>query len=193
MNKNKKILIAFYILSIVFSGFVAALEPMEELDLSSITAQGGVYLSGDLTINAQGGPLNVSGPSAWLTNCSTGNSSDANKSCGARIAISTEAGSNSGFLVLDDIKGRFSFEGMTLKTRHIDSGFGGDGASFNNDVLEVGLPNEVRYENVSFTLAHSNTARPSDAVFQQSDIMNVRIDGDVSMRGNLLLFPTGNP
>ena len=64
---------------------------------------------------------------------------------------------------------------------------------FNNDVLEIGLPNTVSYSNVSFTLANSNEARPTDAGFMQTDILNVKIDGDVTLRGNLLLFPTGNP
>ncbi len=91
------------------------------------------------------------------------------------------------------------FEGMTLKTRTIDSGFdnegagSSDGASFNSDVLEIGLPNTVSYSNVSYTLANSNEARPTDSGFQQTDILNVKIDGNVALRGNLLLFPTGNP
>jgi len=88
---------------------------------------------------------------------------------------------------------------MTLKTRTISSGFDddgsgvSDGATFNGDVLEIGLPNTIKYTNVSYTLANSSTARPTDAGFHQTDIFNVRIDGDISLQGNLLLFPTGNP
>jgi hypothetical protein len=82
---------------------------------------------------------------------------------------------------------------MTLKTRSINNGFGGDGVLFDSDVLEIGLPNTVSYSNVSFTLANSSEARPTDVGFNQTDILNVKIDGDVSLRGNLLLFPTGNP
>ncbi|NRA24631.1 MAG: hypothetical protein HRU08_09175, partial [Oleispira sp.] len=87
----------------------------------------------------------------------------------------------------------FSFEGITLKTRTIDSGFDGDGTSFNNDVLEIGLPNTIKFSNISFILASSSHARPTGSGFHQTDIFNVNIDGDVSLRGNLLLFPTGNP
>jgi len=96
-------------------------------------------------------------------------------------------------LVLDNIRGRFSFEGITLRTRTIDSGFNGDGASFNEDVLEIGLPNTVTYSDVTFTVANSSEARPTDTGFQQTDIFSAKIDGDVILRGNLLLFPTGTP
>lgn len=171
-----------------------SLEPLDENGLKNITGQGGVYLSGDITINDTGGPLNnttdASNPAIWQKTCST---SSTDKRCGARIAVNAGDGASSGWLVLDNIRGRFSFEGITLKTRTIDSGFDGDGTSFNNDVLEIGLPNTIKYSNVSFTLANSSHARPTDSGFNQTDIFNVNIDGDVSLRGNLLLFPTGNP
>lgn len=174
--------------------YVFALEPLAEEELQQVLGQGGVYLSGDITINENGGPLNdaadSSTPAVWQANC-TGASS--NKRCGARIAVNAGDGANTGWLVLDNIRGRFSFEGMTLKTRAIDSGFEGDGVMFNNDVLEIGLPNTVNYSQVSYTLANSSKARPTDVGFQQTDIFNVSVDGDVSLRGNLLLFPTGNP
>lgn len=180
---------------LLFSTLVIALpassmEPIAEDDLGAITAQGGVYLTGDITINDQGGPLNVDGPSQWQRNCTP---SSTDRRCGARLAVNSGDGANRGWLVLDNIRGRFSFEGITLKTRRIDSGFNGDGASFNNDVLEVGLPNTVTYSDVTFTVANSNQARPTDAGFQQTDIFSARIDGDITLRGNLLLFPTGTP
>lgn len=171
-----------------------ALEPLAEEEMQQVLGQGGVYLSGDITINENGGPLNdladSSNPAIWQKNC-TGVST--HKRCGARIAVNAGNGANSGWLVLDNIRGRFSFEGMTLKTRKIDTGFGGDGALFNNNVLEIGLPNTVSYGDVSYTLANSSQARPTDTGFNQTDILNVNLDGDVSLRGNLLLFPTGNP
>lgn len=174
-----------------------SLEPLDEKSLKDITGQGGVYLSGDITINDTGGPLNntqdASNPAIWQKTCL---SSSTDQRCGARIAVNAGDGASSGWLVLDNIRGRFSFEGMTLKTRTIDasdSSFNGDGASFNNDVLEIGLPNTVKYSNVSYTIANSNQARPTDSGFNQTDIFSVKIDGDVSLRGNLLLFPTGNP
>lgn len=182
------------ILSLVSASNTFSMEPLAEEDLKEILGQSGVYLSGDITINEIGGPLNdstdVSNPAVWQESCVV---TSTNKRCGARIAVNTGDGTNSGWLVLDNIRGRFSFEGMTLKTRSINNGFGGDGVLFDNDVLEIGLPNTVSYSNVSYTLATSSEARPTDAGFNQTDILNVKIDGDVSLRGNLLLFPTGNP
>lgn len=187
----KKIMI---ILCFMPTSYVFALEPLAEDELQQVLGQGGVYLSGDITINENGGPLNdasdASTPAIWQANCS---GASTNKRCGARIAVNAGDGANSGWLVLDNIRGRFSFEGMTLKTRTINDGFAGDGALFNNDVLEIGLPNKVSYGDVSYTLANSSTARPTDVGFNQTDILNVKVDGDVTMRGNLLLFPTGTP
>lgn len=193
------------ILALIYLPSVIALEPLAEEELQQVLGRGGVYLSGDITINEAGGPLNdsmdASNPAIWQANCTTVST---NERCGARIAVNTGDGANSGWLVLDNIRGRFSFEGMTLKTRTINSGFdnGGsptdldyvsDGASFNGDVLEIGLPNTIKYSNVSFTLANSSKARPTDIGFSQTDILSVKIDGDVTLRGNLLIFPTGNP
>jgi hypothetical protein len=190
-------------LSVLYLPYVKALEPLAEEELQQVLGQGGVYLSGDITINETGGPLNTlsdsSNPAIWQDAC---NAVSTNKRCGARIAVNAGDGANSGWLVLDNIRGRFSFEGLTLKTRSIDSGLNGDGVLFNNDVLEIGLPNTVSYSNVSFTLANSNFARPTDSglnllgesvSFKQTDILNIKVDGDVTLRGNLLLFPTGNP
>ena len=184
----KKLLILF------LGGFCSAaysLEPMTAEDMGQVTWQGGVYLSGDLTINENGGPLNADGPSAngysWQTNCS----SSTDKRCGARIALNT--GTGRGWFVLDNIKGRFSFEGLTLRTRKIDSGFNGDGATFNGDVFEIGLPNTLDFEDTSFTIANSNTPRPTDSGFRQTDILTVETNGQANLQGNLLIFPTGNP
>lgn len=194
----KKIII--FTLSVLYLAHAVALEPLGEKELQQVLGQGGVYLSGDITINETGGPLNKladsSNPSEWQDSCIL---SSTNKRCGARLAVNAGDGANSGWLVLDNIRGRFSFEGMTLKTRTISSGFNdngsgsSDGAIFNGDVLEIGLPNTVSYSNVSYTLANSSKARPTDVGFSQTDILNVKIDGDISLRGNLLLFPTGNP
>jgi hypothetical protein len=194
----KKIIIN--VLALIYFPSALALEPLAEEELKNILGQGGVYLTGDITINETGGPLNntndSSNPAIWQQNCTTAST---DKRCGARIAVNAGDGANSGWLVLDNIRGRFSFEGMTLKTRTINSGFDddgsgvSDGANFNGDVLEIGLPNTIKYTNVSYTLANSNQARPTDAGFNQTDIFNVKIDGDITLRGNLLLFPTGNP
>jgi len=209
-------------LSALYLPCLMALEPLDEEELQQVLGQGGVYLSGDITINEAGGPLNIetdpSNPGVWKDSCI---STSTNTRCGARIAVNAGDGDSSGWLVLDNIRGRFSFEGMTLATRTINSGFDNnfdstntdhdpndaeytkDGVAFNRDVLEIGLPYTIKYSNVSFTLANSNFARPTDkevnsqgqviAEFAQTDILSVKIDGDVSLRGNLLLFPTGNP
>ncbi|WP_420589353.1 hypothetical protein [Bacterioplanoides sp.] len=168
---------------------LVALEPLSGDELGNVTAQGGVYLTGDLTINENGGPLNVDGPSIWQKSCSP-TSSDAR--CGARLALNggDESG---GWLVLDNIRGRFSFEGLTLRTRKINSGFNGDGAAFNEDVLELGLPNRIEFEELKFTVANSNAARPTESGFQQSNIFTVNVNGFSNQQGNLLLFPTGAP
>lgn len=185
MKRTIIILLSFLSVSAI------AMEPMSADDMGMVTGQGGVYLSGDLTINENGGPLNVDGPSAWQASCDT---ASADAVCGARIAVNTgdNAGS-SGWFVLDNIRGRFSFEGLTLKTRTIDSGFEGDGAAFNSDVLEVGLPNSLEYESVSLTVANSSSARPTDANFQQTDIFTLNINGQANLQGNLLVYPTGTP
>ncbi|WP_190294849.1 hypothetical protein [Marinobacter sp. R17] len=160
----------------------ADLNRLDDSTLSDISGQGGIYLSGDISINEDGGPIQ---------NTYFGSCSDASKRCGARLAYQLKEGG--GWMVLDDIRGKFSFEGLTLRVRKIDSGFGGDGALFNRDVLEIGLPNIVRYDSVTFKLATSSTARPTDPGFQQTDIFSVEMQGDVVLEGNLLVFPTGNP
>ncbi len=184
------------VLSLFYLQAVLALEPLGENEMDQILGLGGVYLSGDLTINDVGGPLNESGAEpgdAWQQDCAA----STNERCGARIAVRTN--NTSGWIVLDNLRGRFSFEGLTLKTRLIDSGFdndgasSSDGASFDRDVFEIGLPNTMNFSNVSYTLANSNKARPTEVGFKQTDIFNVKIDGNVSLSGNLLLFPTGNP
>ncbi|WP_225692023.1 hypothetical protein [Thalassolituus sp. ST750PaO-4] len=186
--KNGVVLVSILFASIQTYG----LEPLSAEDLSAVSGQGGVYLSGDITINENGGPLNVDGPSAhgysWQISCTTAST---DKRCGGRIAVNSGAGG--GWLVLDNIRGRFSFEGLTLRTRKIDSGFGGDGAAFNSDVFEIGLPNKLNYEKASYTIANSNSARPTDAGFMQTDIMTVNINGEAKLQGNLLIFPTGAP
>ena len=77
-----------------------------------------------------------------------------------------------------------------MKIRDIDSGFGGDGALFNREVLEIGLPGTIRFDDFQFTLAGSATERPSDPGFQQLDLYGVEMSGEATLKGNLLVFPT---
>lgn len=160
----------------------AELAHLDDEVLSGVSGQGGIYLSGDVTINEMGGPIQ---------NSYFGACDEPGKKCGARLAYRLKQ--DGGWFVLDDIRGSFAFEGLTLRVRHIDSGFGGDGALFNRDVVELGLPNVVRYQDVQFKLAASSTARPTDPGFQQTDLLSIEMQGDVTLEGNLLVFPTGNP
>lgn len=161
---------------------LAQLKKMNDADMSNVAAQGGIYLSGDITLNQDGGPIQ----NAYFGSCS-----DSTKHCGARIAV--QMSQNGGWLVLDDLRGKFSFQGLTIRTRKISDGFGGDGALFNRDVLEIGLPNVVQFDNVSMNIATSSTSRPTDTGFQQTDLFSVQMQGKVTMQGNLLVFPDGNP
>lgn len=160
----------------------AEMARLDDGDLSDVSGQGGIYLSGDVSINEDGGPLQ----NAYFGACS-----DDTKSCGARLAFRVKE--DGGWMVLDDFRGKFAFEGLTLRVTEVNSGFGGDGALFNREVLEIGLPGTVRFQDVRFTLAGSSTARPTDTGFQQTDIISVEMQGEVLMEGNLLVFPTGNP
>jgi len=157
-----------------------ALDPLTDGELNKVLGQGGVYLSGELKINEAGGPLNNIKNTTW-GECS---SISKNTRCGARIALKN----NNGWTVIDNLRGTFSFEGMTLKTRQIKKDSPHD---YEGNVLEIGLPSEVKFTNVSYTLATSNEARPTDVNFRQSDILGVNINGDINFQGNLLLFPTG--
>ncbi len=160
----------------------AHLKKMDDKAMSNVAAQGGIYLSGDVSLNETGGPI---------SNSYFGACSDTTKVCGARIAVQMKQ--NGGWLVLDNLRGKFSFEGLTLRTRTINSGFGGDGALFNRQVLEIGLPNTVKLDSVNFNIATSSTARPTDTGFQQTDLFNVQMQGTMTLEGNMLVFPTGTP
>lgn len=177
---KKSLLCAF---SLVWSlGAQADLRNVDDEELSNVTGQSGIYLSGDITINENGGPMR---------NAYWGACNEAGKRCGARVAVQIQQ--NGGWFVLDDLRGSFSFQGLTLRSRHIDEGFGGDGAAFNNEVLEIGLPDVVRFRDVNFALGSSSRGAPSDPGFRQTDIFRVQMDGNVVTQGNLLLFPTGTP
>ncbi len=77
--------------------------------------RGGIYLSGDISINEMGGPVQ---------NNYFGRCDEADKKCGARFAYRLKQ--DGGWMVLDEIRGgMFAFEGLTLRVRSIDSGFGG--------------------------------------------------------------------
>jgi hypothetical protein len=172
------------LVALVFLAFVsfvvrAELASIDDSELADVTGQSGVYLSGEVSINENGGPL---------ANGYFGDCADATKVCGARISVQTEQ--NGGWFVLDNIRGSIAFEGLTFQIREINSGFGGDGALFNAQVVEIGLPGTLRFDDFEYTLATSSTERPDDPGFQQVEIMGVEMSGDVTLEGNLLIFPT---
>ncbi len=181
---NKRYCQAAFVVIAMFGAKQAAaeLDRLDDQDLAEVSGQGGIYLSGDISINEMGGPIE---------NSYFGRCDNPDKKCGARLAYRLKA--DGGWMVLDEIRGNFAFEGLTLRVRSIDSGFGGDGELFNRDVMEIGLPDIVRYNDVRFKIAGSNMPRPTDPGFRQTDILAVEMQGEVIMEGNLLVFPTGNP
>ncbi len=195
------------ILFLLLSVNALALEPISDDELNTYTGKNGVYLSGDISLNEVGGPLasgdsnNVDpndGSTVWGT-CAEKEAGTVSR-CGARLSVNTN--STNGYFVLDEMRGKMSFEGLTLKARELtvsdDANFGGDVTDFlagsdGKTVLEIGLPNEVRFENLSLTIANSSTARPTDTGFVQQDIFGVELNGSIEMKGNLLVFPVGTP
>ena len=181
----------------------AEMQALDDDTLSSMNGQGGVYLSGEFSINKDGGVLwskpVSNNPSTWTASqrsCATAGASTP-ENCGMRVAIRSEA--EGGWYVLDNLKGVFSFEGLTLRTRTINSGFNGDGAAFNQDVLEFGLPNEVKFKDGSFAFGVANqggwqnkslsVANGGNPSYQQTNIFSAKIDGTIRMQGNVLIFP----
>lgn len=157
----------------------AEMASIDDTELAEVTGQSGVYLTGEVSFNEEGGPLEDS----YFGLCS-----DANKVCGARLAFQTEQ--NGGWFVIDDIRGSVSFEGLTLQLKTISDGFGGDGALFNKDVIEIGLPESIRMNDFQYTLATGNLDRPSESGYKQVDFMTVEMSGEMTLQGNLLVFPT---
>jgi len=160
----------------------AEMKPLTDSALDNISGQGGVYLTGEFTINKNPGPL-------WATtgdrNC--GSASDP-KVCGLRFAVSVDGG-GSEWYVLDDVSGGMAFEGLTLRTEFIAQDE--EGNDFNKEVLKVGLPGKVKMTDYKFTFAFSNQgAWSDDAGFRQTDIFGIQQDGDITLKGNLIMFPT---
>ena len=146
---------------------VADLQPLDESELQAVNAQAGLTL--DVSVNFNRNPNQ--------TRCTGG--------CGMRIGI--RPGSSQGQVVLDNILGRFSFDGITLDIFRLNSGFAGEGAQFNRSVMKVGLQN-ARFENARFTVAGSNLVTPGAAGFDQHTLLDYQINGNVRMQGNLYIF-----
>ena len=89
---------------LIFSASVfAEMSQIGDEDLAGVTGQSGVYLSGEISINEEGGPL---------SNNYFGDCVDASKSCGARLTFQTQQ--DGGWFVIDGIQGSISFEGFFL-------------------------------------------------------------------------------
>lgn len=180
-----------------------ALESISEKDLDGIAGQNGVSLSGELTFNTDGGPLTASDVGnidpndasiVWGT-CTEKDALTADR-CGARLAI--KPNETEGWMALDELQGSVSFEGLTLKARDIlaTDNFGGDedeAGITGKTVLEIGLPNEVKFKDFSYQYVTSTQGRPTDTGYQEQVRHGVDFNGSVQMQGNILVFPVGNP
>lgn len=170
----------------------AEMKPISDEHLDGINGQGGVYLTGEFTINKEGGPLwgavdgelDPKGGAKVTRNCGDAVTPD---ECGMRIAVLVDKAIG-GWYVLDDVSGGFSFEGLTLRTEFIEKDE--EGGDFNKEVLKVGLPDTVKMSDYNFTFAVSNSGQWSSAPgFKQTNIFGIHQDGDITLKGNLLLFP----
>lgn len=180
----------------------AQLQALSDDDMRSQAGQGGMYLTGEFSVNRDGGVLwrtpASNDPSTWAADersCAVAGYSTP-ESCGMRVAV--RAQTTGGWYVVDNLKGTFSFEGLTLRTRLINSGFGTDGAAFNREVLEVGLPSEISVSNGSVRMAIANQeswrnntlgAAGADTNFRQTNLFSVAFSGVIQSQGNLLIFP----
>nr|WP_024309364.1 MULTISPECIES: DUF6160 family protein [unclassified Pseudomonas] len=157
-------------LALLFVALPAAAEllALQEQELQQISGQAGLSLAADFNFAAN--PAQV--------RCAGG--------CGMRVAI--RPGNSDGFVVLDNIRGLFSFDGVTLDMEKLDSGFDGDGAAFNSSVMRIGLAN-VRFGDFRFTLGSSNSERGSIAAgFRQTDLLTFSANGESRLQGNLYLI-----
>ncbi|GAA3922585.1 hypothetical protein [Litoribacillus peritrichatus] len=210
----KSIVSVFIIVGLHSMSARAELAPIDDEELSNSVGQGGLYLSGEFSLNEEGGPIQ----DATYGDCTDG------KNCGARFSYRLGGNEGNGWYVIDDWKGGASFEGLTIRTRKIDGnqrdvtgqlvdndgnpvteanaialgandGFGGDGASFNKEVLEIGLPSTVKFDKYQYTLGFASHASPTGVpadTYKQTNIYGVYINGQVNMTGNMLIFPTAD-
>ncbi len=196
----------------VASSAMAEMEAIDDLDLSEISGKGGVYLSGEFAINKDGGPLwddpnEVSGftpgtrPIFDGAGNIVGSEECENGICGLRLAIKLNENSE-GWYVLDDVSGGMSFEGLTLQTETlttatnydvwVDGGF--EEKAVDDEVLKIGLPGTITFNDFKFKFAVANNGEfgvplQDGTAFRQTEIFGVQLDGNITVGGNLLLFP----
>lgn len=215
MKIIKKVLPVFFSFSfLAVSQAYAELKAIDDAELSDAVAQGGLYLSGEFSLNENGGPIT----NTTYDTCD--NAAGTDLRCGARFSYKMGGNLENGWYVIDDWKGEVSFEGLTIRTRRIDGnkrditgqlvdnsgqpvseanavalgdedGFGGDGASFDQEVLEIGLPSTLKFKDYQYNVGFSSHSSPIGASnYQQTNIYGVRLNGEVKMSGNMLIFPT---
>lgn len=196
----------------VATSSMAEMEAIDDFDLSEISGKGGVYLSGEFAINKDGGPLwddpnEVSGftpgtrPIFDGAGNIVGSEECENGICGLRLAIKLNENSE-GWYVLDDVSGGMSFEGLTLQTETlttatnydvwVDGGF--EEKAVDDEVLKIGLPGTITFNDFKFKFAVANNGEfgvplQDGAAFRQTEIFGVQLDGNITVGGNLLLFP----
>jgi hypothetical protein len=202
--------------TIVFMSFAysaqAELISMDESNMAEISGQGGVYLSGEFSINKEGGPLWEDGTRPYYELDANGEpvvdnsiSPDQcnNGVCGLRLAIKLNENSE-GWYVIDDLSGGMSFEGLTLRTVNIKNAVDYDVwddntndfqiVALDEEVLEIGLPGRVTFNDFKFKYAVANNGEfgvplADGKAFKQTEIFGVELDGAITLQGNLLLFP----
>lgn len=204
----------------------AELQSIDESNMAEISGQGGVYLSGEFSINKDGGPLWADGTRPYYSRDINGNltidntlNPDGSNSpdqctngvCGLRLSMKLNENSE-GWYVIDDLSGGMSFEGLTLRTETLTEVpdynnvtlVGGEPtpATYNFDaqgendqeIVKIGLPGTVRFNDFKFKFAVANNGEfgvptESGAAFKQTEIFGVELTGDITLQGNLLLFP----
>ena len=97
------------LLSLLPALALAEMQALDDSALSEMSGQGGVYLSGEFSINKDGGVLwgtpTTNNPAQWTANqrsCALAGAATP-ESCGLRLAI--RSGANAGWYVLDNLKG----------------------------------------------------------------------------------------
>ena len=145
------------------------LRGLDDDEMADVSGQDGVSLSLDFNLAANTAD----------TRCAGG--------CGARLAI--QPLNSTGYIVLDNIKGTFSFDGMSIDMVTINDGFNGDGALFNRQAMKIGLTN-ASATNLQFTLGGANQGKLSGSGLQQTNLLTYQATGAVKLTGNVYVFGT---
>jgi hypothetical protein len=207
---NKQVLIFLGSFSVCLCN--AELAAIDDVDMAGISGQGGVYLSGEFSINKEGGPLwedgtrpyyQLDGNGEPVVDNSISPDQCNNGVCGLRLAIKLNENSE-GWYVIDDLSGGMSFEGLTLRTVNIKNAVDYDVwddntndfqiVALDEEVLEIGLPGRVTFNDFKFKYAVANNGEfgvplADGTAFKQTEIFGVELDGAITLQGNLLLFP----